>query len=142
MSTYRHVFMPTIAIISQNGGAGKTTIAVHLAAEAAGHVALVIDTAPQATASQWASWHNERPPEVIDIAPPNLAGKIEQAEPPGAEFIVMDTPPHAGSAATKTMEAADLVPIPCRSSAFDLAAIQTTAQLVKSFRKPADVSVA
>ena len=64
--------MPTIAIISQKGGAGKTTLAVHLAAaaEAAGHVALVIDTDPQATASQWASWRSERPPEVIDSAPP------------------------------------------------------------------------
>jgi chromosome partitioning protein len=37
------------------------------------------------------------------------------------------------------MEAADLVLIPCRPSAFDLAAIQTTAQLVKSVRKHAYV---
>ena len=133
--------MPTIAIISQKGGAGKTTLAVHLAAaaEAAGYVSLVIDTDPQATAGQWASWRNERPPEVIDSAPPNLARKIEQAQAQGAEFIVIDTPPHADSAATKAMEAADLVLIPCRPSAFDLAAIQTTAQLVKSFRKPAYV---
>ncbi|WP_447406183.1 nucleotide-binding protein, partial [Clostridium perfringens] len=53
--------MPTIAIISQKGGAGKTTLAIHLAAAAqdAGRVALVIDTDPQATASQWASWRQD-----------------------------------------------------------------------------------
>ena len=56
--------MPTIAIISQKGGAGKTTLAIHLAAAAqdAGRVALVIDTDPQATASQWASWRQDVPP--------------------------------------------------------------------------------
>jgi chromosome partitioning protein len=73
------VFIPTIAFISQRGGAGKTTFAVNLAADAAGHVALVIDTLPQPAASQWASLRSERPPEVIDSAPPNLDRKIEQA---------------------------------------------------------------
>ena len=63
--------MPTIAIISQKGGAGKTTLALHLAAAAedAGHTALVIDLDPQATASQWAAWRKDAPPVVIDSAP-------------------------------------------------------------------------
>lgn len=133
--------MPTIAIISQKGGAGKTTIAVHLAAaaELAGHAALVIDTDQQATASQWGAWRKDRPPEVIDSPPPRLRAKVDQARAQGAEFIVIDTPPHADSAATAAMEIADLILIPCRPSAFDLAAIQTTARLVLMFRKPAFV---
>jgi chromosome partitioning protein len=133
--------MPTIAIISQKGGAGKTTLALHLAAAAhdAGRVALVIDTDPQATASQWAAWRQDAPPEVIDSPPPRLAAKIEQARGQGADFIVIDTPPHADSAARAAVEVADLVLIPCRPSAFDLAAIQTTAKLVQLLRKPAFV---
>ena len=55
------------------------------------------------------------------------------------ELIVIDTPPHADSAARAAVEVADLVLIPCRPSAFDLSAIQTTAKLVQLLRKPAFV---
>lgn len=135
------VGMSIIAIISQKGGAGKTTLALHLAAAAqsAGKVALVVDTDPQATASQWASWRQDAPPEVIDSPPPRLAAKIAAARGQGAQFIVIDTPPHADSAARAAVEIADLVLIPCRPSAFDLSAIQTTAKLVQLLRKPAFV---
>jgi chromosome partitioning protein len=131
--------MTTIAIVAQKGGAGKTTLAINLAAaaERAGEIALVIDTDPQASACQWASWRGDRPPEVIDSAPPRLSAKIAQARSQGATFIVIDTPPHADLAASKAVEAADLVLIPCRPSAFDLAAIRTTGQLVKLHGKPA-----
>lgn len=131
--------MPVIAIISQKGGSGKTTLALHLAAAAqeAGSVALIVDTDPQATASVWASWRGDAPPEVIDSPPPRLAAKVAQARDQGAEWIVIDTPPHADSAARAAVEIADLVLIPCRPSAFDLAAIQTSARLVQLLRKPA-----
>lgn len=129
--------MTIIAIVSQKGGAGKTTLAVHLAAaaERRGEVALIIDADPQATASQWAAWRDDQPPEVIDSAPPRIAAKIAQAKDAGATFIVIDTPPHADAAASKAMEVADLVLIPCRPSAFDLAAIKTTAKLVQLLAK-------
>jgi chromosome partitioning protein len=131
--------MTTIAIVAQKGGAGKTTLTINLAAaaERAGEVALVIDTDPQASACQWGSWRGDKPPEVIDSAPPRLAAKILQAHGQGASFIVIDTPPHADLAASKAVEAADMVLIPCRPSAFDLAAIRTTGQLVKLLGKPA-----
>ena len=47
--------MKTIAIVSQKGGAGKTTIAVHLAtaAVAGGHAVAIIDLDPQGTAASW-----------------------------------------------------------------------------------------
>ena len=133
--------MSTIAIVSQKGGSGKTTLAVNLAAaaEAVGQITLIIDTDPQATASQWGSWRNDRAPEVIDSAPPRIQHKVEQAIAQGATFIVVDTPPHADSAASRAVEVADLVLIPCRPSAFDLAAIRTTVKLIRLFDKPAFV---
>lgn len=133
--------MTTIAIVSQKGGSGKTTLAVNLAAaaEAAGQVALIIDTDPQATATQWGAWRSDRAPEVIDSAPPRIQHKIAAAKAQGATFIVLDTPPHADSTASRAVEAADLVLIPCRPSAFDLAAIKTTISLVRLFDKPAFV---
>ena len=133
--------MITIAIVSQKGGSGKTTLAVNLAAaaETAGEIALVIDTDPQATATQWGAWRAGRAPEVIDSAPPRIQHKVDAASAQGATFIVIDTPPHADSAASRAVEAADLVLIPCRPSAFDLAAIKTTISLVRLFAKPACV---
>ena len=57
----------------------------------------------------------------------------------GATFMVIDTPPHADATASKAMEVADLVLIPFRPSAFDLAAIRTTGRLVQLLAKPAFV---
>lgn len=133
--------MTTIAIVSQKGGAGKTTLAIHLAAVALRHsqLPLIIDADPQATASSWADWRSHKPPEVIDSAPGRIAIKVEQAKAEGAKLIIIDTPPHADVTATRAMEVADLVLIPCRPSAFDLAAIKTTARLVQLLAKPAYV---
>jgi chromosome partitioning protein len=71
----------------------------------------------------------DKAPEVIDSAPPRIQAKVEAAQRQGATFIVIDTPPHADSAASRAVEVADLVLIPCRPSAFDLAAIKTTVSL-------------
>ena len=133
--------MTTIAIVSQKGGSGKTTLSVNLAAaaEASGVIGLIIDTDPQATASQWGAWRSDKAPEVIDSAPPRIQAKVGAAREQGATFIVIDTPPHADSAASRAVEVADLVLIPCRPSAFDLAAIRTTVSLVRLFDKPAFV---
>lgn len=133
--------MRTIAIISQKGGAGKTTLAIHLAAAAASEiVTLVVDTDPQATASRWSEWRGGTDPEIIDCGAPSLlAGKLSKAAELGAELAVIDTPPHADAMARQAAHLADLILIPCRPKAFDLAAIEATAELVKASDKPAFV---
>lgn len=133
--------MRTISIISQKGGAGKTTLAVHLAtAAAAQHVALLIDTDPQATASRWRQWRGDADPEVIDCGAPSLlADKLARAQALGAELVVIDTPPHADAMARQAAKLADLILVPCRPKAFDLAAIEASADLVTGSGKPAFV---
>lgn len=133
--------MQTIAIVSQKGGAGKTTLAVNLAAEATRFcVSLIIDTDPQATASRWSQWRGGGDPEVVDCGAPSLlAGKLAKAAELGADLAVIDTPPHADAMARQAARLADLLLIPCRPRAFDLAAIEATAELVRSSRKPAFV---
>lgn len=131
--------MRTLAIVSQKGGAGKTTLVVNLATEAARtRVALIIDTDLQATASRWSEWRGGGDPEVIDCGAPSLlAGKLAKAAELGAEVAVIDTPPHADAMARQAARLADLILIPCRPRAFDLAAIEATAELVRSSAKPA-----
>lgn len=132
--------MRTVAVISQKGGAGKTTLAVHLAAAAAADrkISLIIDTDPQATASRWGEWRQGRDPEVIDCGAPSLlGGKLAKAAELGAEFAVIDTPPHADAMARQAARHTDLILVPCRPKAFDLAAIETTADLVRAAGRPA-----
>jgi chromosome partitioning protein len=133
--------MKTIAVISQKGGTGKTTLAVHLAVSAArgGLVSLIMDTDPQATASTWHSWRGENSePDVIDCGSPALLPKkLAQAAELGAEIAVIDTPPHADIMAREACRAADILLIPCRPRAFDLDAVRTTADLAAASQKPA-----
>jgi chromosome partitioning protein len=135
------VHVRTIAVVSQKGGAGKTTLAVNLAAEAAKScVSLLLDTDPQASASRWSEWRSGKDPEVIDCGAPSLlANKLGKAAELGAEVAVIDTPPHADAMARQAARLADLILIPCRPRAFDLAAIEATADLVRSTGKPAFV---
>lgn len=133
--------MPTIAIVSQKGGSGKTTLAVHLAAAAtkAGMVSCIIDTDPQATAAAWSDWRSGAEPEVVTSPPARLVKTIDDAKKLGAQVIVIDTPPHADAAAREAVTGADLVLLPTRPRGFDLHAIQTTAQLLRFAGKPAFV---
>ncbi|MDI7776333.1 AAA family ATPase [Asticcacaulis sp. EMRT-3] len=142
--------MKTLAIVSQKGGVGKTTVAVHIAVAAAraGYSVAIIDLDPQATAAQWADWRNEKAtgegaeePNPVVVAAPHarLGPTLKEAEKMGVDLVILDSPPAADSAAVAAARAADLVLIPTRASAFDLHAIKTTAELVRVAQKPAAV---
>jgi chromosome partitioning protein len=133
--------MKTIAIISQKGGAGKTTLAVHLAvaAEQARKSAALIDLDPQASATSWKDLRKGDTPAVVPAQVSRLAQVLETAAKHGADIAIIDTAPHSESAALAAARAADLILIPCRPAILDLKAISTTVDLAKLAGKPACV---
>jgi chromosome partitioning protein len=133
--------MKIVALISQKGGAGKTTLAVHLATRAAadGRATAVIDLDPQGTAASWGDRRQEESPEVVSGQAVRLPALMKAAEDNGAEFLILDTAPNADQTASLAARAADVVLIPCRPATFDLEAITTTLMLAKAAGKPSYV---
>jgi chromosome partitioning protein len=85
--------MKTIAIISQKGGAGKTTIGIQLAvaAEQRGLKTAPFDLDPQASASSWSDKRNKPSPAVISSHAAHLSGRLKQAEGLSADLAVIDS---------------------------------------------------
>jgi chromosome partitioning protein len=138
--------MHTIALITQKGGSGKTTLTLSLAVAAvrAGLTVLVIDLDTQGTAC---SWHDRRKaagkgdgPIVIDAQPHRLADTLKQARANGVDFVLIDTPPRAADAALIAAKAADLVIVPARPQMYDLETIPVTREILAvAGHKPAMV---
>ena len=133
--------MKTVAIVSQKGGAGKTTLAVHLAtaAVAAGHAVAIIDLDPQGTAASWGDRRQASAPEVVSGQAARLQVLIGDARDAGADLLVLDTAPNADQTALRAAQLADLVLVPCRPAAFDLEAIRATLTLTQIAQKPSFV---
>lgn len=131
--------MRTLAVISQKGGAGKTTLSVHLAvaAQLSGLNVAVIDLDPQATARKWGDRRQADGPEVVGDHAERLPQLIDAAQANGADLLVIDTAPNADRASLAAARAADLILIPCRPAAFDLEAIEATRDLASIAKKPA-----
>lgn len=125
--------MQKIAIISQKGGAGKSTLAIHLAVEAAKtrNVA-IIDLDPQASAASWGDRREAELPVVISAHASRLPQQMEAVEQNGGELLIIDTAPHSDSAALAAARAADLVLVPVLPNIFDLEAAVNTASLLRS----------
>lgn len=133
--------MKTVAFLSQKGGTGKTTLAVHLAvaAERRDVPVAVLDLDPQASAADWKDSREGDSPSVTSIQSSRLRKALEVAESAGAALVIIDSAPHSADAAVAAAEAADLILIPCRAGILDLRAIATTSRIVKVTGKPAFV---
>ena len=106
--------MFVVALLSQKGGPGKTTLAVNLAVAAAeqGLAAVIIDLDPQANAANWKDRRSTENPAVVSAPPGRVRQTLEAAEQHGADFIVIDCPGKADSTAIVAAQFADLVFIP------------------------------
>ncbi|MGX7709528.1 nucleotide-binding protein [Methylobacterium sp. Gmos1] len=133
--------MKKVAILSQKGGTGKTTLSLHLAvaSEREGRAVALLDIDPQASAASWSDIRNQEAPSVTPIPSTRLKQALALAERSGAALVIIDTAPHSADAAVAVAEAADLILIPCRPGILDIKAIEATARIVRLTRKPAFV---
>lgn len=123
--------MRVIAVLNQKGGAGKTTIATHLARalQLAGHKVLLIDSDPQGSARDWAAVDDAQPVPVVGIDRPTIERDLKSIAP--HDYVVIDGAPQAADLAISAIKASDLVLIPVQPSPYDIWAASDLVDLVK-----------
>ena len=130
--------MRTLAILSQKGGTGKTTVAVHLAvAAAARRRVLLADLDPQRSASDWRRIRAAQDPAMIEAKPGALFVASHTAERTGVDLMVLDTRPTQDSDLTEAIRLSDLCLLVLRPSFFDVKAIGHTLNMTRAMGKPA-----
>lgn len=145
--------MRTLAVLSQKGGAGKTSTSVHLAVAAwkelnlkaggtlAQDAVRVLDTDPQKTAMN--SWYARRvkkqglaAPQVDAIEVRDLKATLDAARSNGTKLAIIDTRPNAGPDSVDVAALADLVVIPIKPETFDIDAAMSTIEIVRQAGTP------
>ena len=125
------------AVISQKGGAGKTTIALHLAVSAAndGRSIVVLDLDAQQSAVRWSRIRESDKPRISGVILPDLARTLASAKKEGVDYVIIDTSPRADSDSIEVAKQADMIIVPVRPSFLDLAAVDETMQVIKAAKQ-------
>jgi chromosome partitioning protein len=135
-STSGHVF----TIAQRKGGAGKTTLAAHLAVAWAnlGHDVVAVDIDPQGSLSRWAAVRaaQGRPDglQVVTLNGWRVTGEVERLAREH-DIVVIDSPPHDETEARIAVRAATLVVVPIQPSVMDLWATEATLKLAAAEKR-------
>ena len=117
--------MPAIALLSQKGGAGKTTLAVHLAVCCGD--GLIIDTDKQKSAAGWWRERDGALPELVTAGAQSVSKALKATK---RQWVFIDTPPRHEEALRAVCALSDCILIPARPGILDLRAIADTVGLV------------
>jgi chromosome partitioning protein len=131
--------MRVMALSSQKGGSGKTTLSGHIAvqAELAGDGPVVImDMDPQGSLSDWWNERQAPAPAFAQTSISRLHADLEQLKSQGFKLAIIDTPPAITLAIQSVIQVAELIVIPTRPSPHDLRAAGATVELVERAGKP------
>ena len=139
--------MKKVAILAQKGGAGKTTVSIHLAVLAMQRdiASCIIDCDPQQSATGWYEERSDSDPPVVDGCQPEgrrldqtgtLARMLRVAENDEYDMAIIDTAPHAAGAIGEAARAADFCIVPCRPAILDLKAIGKTIEILAAAKTP------
>jgi len=133
----------TFALVGQKGGAGKTTLAVCLAAELQrrGLRVLLVDADPQASAQTWAQVATEagqEAPTCIAMgAGLHKPGQLDRVSK-GFDLVLIDCPPSAngrgGEIQRCALMAADVAVLPCGPTPLDAWALASSLELIDEAR--------
>lgn len=131
--------MDVIAVLNQKGGAGKTTVATHLARalQLAGASVLLVDSDPQGSARDWAAVREDQPVPVIGIDRPTIERDLARVAR-GNDYVIIDGAPQAQDMAISAIKAAGAVLIPVQPSPYDVWATSDLVDLVRQRQELTD----
>jgi len=122
-----------IGVLNQKGGAGKTTIAVNMAAVLAmsGKRVLLVDADPQGSSLAWSS-AREAPPlfSVVGMAKPTLHREMPDIAQ-NYDAMLIDGAPRVNDLGRAAILASGIVLVPVQPSPYDVWATADTVQLIR-----------
>lgn len=116
--------MKTVLVASSKGGVGKTTIATHLAAQAAlaGANTALVDADPQGSARRWAERRSVLDSAVLPVDG-TRRGKWRAQLPADTDLVIVDAAAGAMARELETfLDVATEVVVPVQPSTFDIEA--------------------